>query len=45
MVHADEVKLVVATSGPDGDRKRLVGLKCSRQKVDGVGFGPVSAEA
>jgi hypothetical protein len=37
-VRADEAKLVAATSGPEGGRKRLAALRCSRRKGDGVGF-------
>jgi hypothetical protein len=37
-VRADEAKLMAATSGPEGGRKRLAALRCSRRKVGGVGF-------
>jgi hypothetical protein len=42
-VRADEAKLVVVTSGPEGSRKRLATLRCSRRKGDGVGFSVASA--
>jgi hypothetical protein len=37
-VRADEAKLVAATSGSEGSRKRLAALRYSRRKGDGVGF-------
>jgi hypothetical protein len=37
-VRADEAKLVAAMSGPEGGRKRLAALRCSRRRGDGVGF-------
>jgi hypothetical protein len=37
-VHTDEAKLVAATSGLEGGWKRLAALRCSRWKVDSVGF-------
>jgi hypothetical protein len=37
-VRADEAKLMAAKSGPEGGRKRLAALRCSRRKGDGVGF-------
>jgi hypothetical protein len=37
-VRADEAKLMAATLGPEGGRKRLTALRCSRRKGDGVGF-------
>jgi hypothetical protein len=37
-VRVDEAKLVVAKSGPEGGRKRLAALRCSRRKGDDVGF-------
>jgi hypothetical protein len=40
----DEAKLVAATSGLEGVRKQLAALRCSHQKADGVGFGPVSVD-
>jgi hypothetical protein len=42
-VRADEAKLVVATSGPEGSRKWLAALRCSRRKGDGVGFSVAPA--
>jgi hypothetical protein len=40
----DEAKLMAATSGLEGGRKRLAALRCSQQKADGVGFGLVSVD-
>jgi hypothetical protein len=37
-VHADEAKLMAVKSGPEGGRKRLAALRCSRRKGDSVGF-------
>jgi hypothetical protein len=37
-VCAEEAKLMAATSGPEGGRKRLAVLRCSRRKGDDVGF-------
>jgi hypothetical protein len=37
-VRVDEAKLVAAKSGPEGGRKRLAALRCSRRKGDDVGF-------
>jgi hypothetical protein len=37
-VRAEEAKLVAATSGPEGGRKRLAALRCSRRKGDDAGF-------
>jgi hypothetical protein len=42
-VRADEAKLVAATSGPEGGRKRLAALSCSQRKGDGVGFSVAPA--
>jgi hypothetical protein len=42
-VRADEAKLMSATSGPKGGRKRLAALRCSWRKGDGVGFSVAPA--
>jgi hypothetical protein len=42
-VRADEAKLMVATSGPEGGRKRLTVLRCSQRKGDGIGFSVAPA--
>jgi hypothetical protein len=42
-VRADEAKLVAATLGPEGGRKRLAALRCSQRKGDGVGFSVAPA--
>jgi hypothetical protein len=42
-VRADEAKLMAATSGPEGGRKRLAALRCSQRKGDGVGFSVAPA--
>jgi hypothetical protein len=42
-VSADKAKLMVVMSGPEGGRKRLAALRCSRRKGDGVGFSVAPA--
>jgi hypothetical protein len=42
-VRADEAKLVAATSGPEGGRKRLAALRCSRRRGNGIGFSVAPA--
>jgi hypothetical protein len=42
-VRADEAKLMAATSGPEGSRKRLTALRCSQRKGDDVGFSVAPA--
>jgi hypothetical protein len=42
-VRADEANLVAATLGPEGGRKRLAALRCSRRKGDGVSFSVAPA--
>jgi hypothetical protein len=42
-VRADEAKLMAAMLGPEGGRKRLAALRCSRRKGDSVGFSVAPA--
>jgi hypothetical protein len=42
-VRADEAELMAATASPEGGRKWLTALRCSRRKGDGVGFSVAPA--